>query len=87
MRNPNPDDEDWCDNEDSDLEDDAVPCPECGTAIYADLDHCPKCGHWLMDGDRDAHRTGLFARRNVQLIAIVLLAIFVLSVLAGVLAL
>ena len=79
------DDEDWYDDESADLDaDDTVPCPECGTAIYADLDHCPKCGHWLTDDD---HRTldrgaGLFSSRRVRIVAIILIALFTLGLLA-----
>jgi hypothetical protein len=66
---------------------DAVPCPECGAEIYSDLDHCPQCGHWLTDADHAACGTGLFASHRVRLIAAILLAIFVLGLLAGTLAL
>jgi hypothetical protein len=62
--------------------DDAIPCPDCGAAIFADLDHCPRCGHWLSDSDRAARGTGLFSTRRVRLIAAVLLAAIVLGMLA-----
>ena len=42
----------------------------------------PQCGHWLTDADREPGETGLFASRRVRLIAAVLLAIFVLSLIA-----
>lgn len=89
------DEEDWSetgsayDSDDVDFDgddpdsDDTIPCPDCGADIYADLDHCPRCGHWLTDADRDVRGTGLFATRRVRLIAALLLAIFVLSLLAG----
>ncbi len=80
------DDEDWYDDEDSNLDADTIPCPDCGAEIYADLDHCPQCGHWLTDADRGTHEAGLFASRRVRLIATLLLAIFVLGLLAGILA-
>lgn len=80
--------EDWSeagsgyDSADDDQDgDDTLPCPQCGAEIYADLDHCPRCGHWFTDADRSAHETGLFASRRVRLIAAALLAIFVLSLL------
>lgn len=72
--------EDW-DDGDSDV-DGTLPCPDCGAEIYAVLDHCPRCGHWLTDADRQARETGLFSSRSVRLIAGVLLAIFVFSLLA-----
>ena len=76
-------DSDYESDEDGDADaDDATPCPECGAAIYADLDHCPRCGHWLTDADRARGETGLFASRRVRLIAALLLAIMVLSLLA-----
>ena len=86
MPHHDPDDEDWYDDG-SDLDDATAPCPECGTEIYADLDHCPQCGHWLTDAD---HRTqdrdtGFFSSRRVRLVAIVMLAIFALGILANIL--
>jgi ribosomal protein S27AE len=81
-----PDDEDWYDDEDesADLDDlDSVPCPECGAAIYADLDHCPKCGYWLIDDDHRTRGPGLIQSRGVRIVAAVLLVIFVLALLAG----
>jgi uncharacterized paraquat-inducible protein A len=75
------------DDPDSDLDDDTAPCPECGTQIYADLDHCPKCGHWLTDADHRAldRDTGFFSSRRVRLVALVMLAAFVFALLAGIL--
>ncbi len=78
-----PDDEDWYEN-DADTAD-SVPCPECSNEIYADLDHCPRCGYWLTDADRQTRETGLFASGRVRLVAIVMLAIFVLGLMIGVL--
>jgi len=78
-----PDDEDWYDDEDDDS--DAVPCPECGAAIYADLDHCPQCGYWLTDAGRRTRDPGLFQSRGVRIVAAALLAIFVLGLMIGVL--
>lgn len=95
QRNWHDDEEDWSetggDYEDEFADDDpddadTVPCPECGAEIYADLDHCPQCGRWFTDADRRGHESGLFASYRVRLIAAVLLAIFVLSLLAGTLA-
>ena len=37
-----PDDEDWYDDEDSDVDADTVPCPECGAAIYDDARPLPQ---------------------------------------------
>jgi hypothetical protein len=68
------------DDPDSDVE--TLSCPSCRADIYADLDHCPRCGHWFTDADRAARETGLFATHRVRLIAAALLAIFVFSLLA-----
>lgn len=81
------DEEDWSetgsDGDDYDSDDDeTITCPDCRADIYADLDHCPRCGHWFTDADRAARETGLFATRRVRLIAAALLAIFVFSLLA-----
>lgn len=81
------DEDDWSDTSseeddgDSDLGD-TLPCPDCGAEIYPDLDHCPRCGHWLTGADRESRGTGLFSSGSVRWIAGVLLAIFVLSLLA-----
>lgn len=83
------DEEDWSDDDDSNDpngddsdSDETITCPNCRADIYADLDHCPRCGHWFTDADRAARETGLFATRRVRLIAAALLAIFVFSLLA-----
>lgn len=82
MPHHDPDDEDWYDDADhDDLA--AVPCPECGAAIYADLDHCPKCGYWLIDDDHRTRDPGLFKSRGVRIVAAALLVIFVLALVAG----
>ncbi len=68
--------------DDADPDEDSIPCPECGIDVYADLDHCPRCGHWLTDSESESRETGLFATRRVRLIAAALLAIFLFSLLA-----
>ena len=81
------DEEDWSetgeenggDEYEDDSDSDTIPCPACGVEIYADLDHCPRCGHWLTDADRPSTGTGLFATHRVRQIALALLIIFVLS--------
>ena len=72
------------DHDDADdyREDESFPCPECRAEIYPDLDRCPQCGRWLTDADREPGETGMFASRRVSRIAAVLLAIFVLSLIA-----
>ncbi len=78
------DEEDWSETDDEDLDDsDAVPCPECGAAIYADLDHCPKCGYWLTDADHRALNRGLFQSRGVRIVAIIMLVMFALGLIVN----
>lgn len=80
------DDEDWYDydNEYDALDDDeAALCPECGAAIYADLDHCPECGHWLTEADRRAMETDRSISGRVKLAAVVLLVALLVFVLVG----
>ncbi|MGD9636171.1 MAG: hypothetical protein AB7U97_23015, partial [Pirellulales bacterium] len=70
-RDWNDEEEDWSETgagydsgDDSEFDDtdsdDAIPCPDCGADIYADLDCCPRCGYWLTDADRNPPRVGLF---------------------------
>jgi uncharacterized paraquat-inducible protein A len=76
------DEEDWSETggDYSDSDDaETAPCPACGADIYDDLDHCPRCGHWLTDADR-GH--GQFPSRPVRIVAIVLIAILVILLLA-----
>ena len=85
-------DNDWSDDEDDWLEtgaedelggpDAAVPCPECGAAIYDDLDHCPRCGYWIIDADR-ALDGGRFPSRRVRMVTLLVLIVFVIALLAG----
>ena len=63
------------------------PVPTAAASIYADLDHCPRCGHWLTDADRHGAETGLFASRNLRLVAAALLVIFALGLIASILGL
>jgi hypothetical protein len=76
------DDEDWYDDEDTGS-DDAAPCPECGTAIYDDLDHCPQCGYWITDADHRSLDRGHYPTRRVRIVAVVILVIFVIALLAS----
>jgi hypothetical protein len=34
-----------------DEEDDTIPCPYCGRAIYEDAPACPHCGNYISDED------------------------------------
>jgi len=65
-----------------DDDDDPTPCPECGAEVPAITDFCPKCGYWLVAGDREAmklrSRTGA-EMRIVKIGAVVLLVAVVLS--------
>jgi hypothetical protein len=80
MPTHDPNDEDWYDDEDADA-DAALPCPECGAVIYDDLDHCPKCGYWITDADRQAQERSSGFPRVVRIVAIVMIAIFLATLL------
>jgi len=44
-------DSQWDDEVDDpagDDDDDTLPCPACGAAVYDDTDRCPHCGQWIM---------------------------------------
>lgn len=45
------DDELW-DSDEDDVDDDTMPCPYCGAAIYDDAVRCPKCERYLSDEER-----------------------------------
>lgn len=38
-------DDAYYDDEDDDY---TVPCPECGTEVYEDVDRCPNCGEYII---------------------------------------
>ena len=46
----NDEEEDDVDADDAD--DDTMPCPYCGAAIYDDAVRCPKCDQYLSDEER-----------------------------------
>jgi hypothetical protein len=75
------DDEDWYDDEDE-LDDDSVACPECGQAVPGISDHCPTCGYWVTDADRDAASVGSTKRRWLVVTAWIVLAVFIVPLLA-----
>ena len=53
-------------------DDDLLPCPHCGAAIYEQSEKCPKCGEYV---DPDAqHRKPLW----IVLTLLVLIAVFTL---------
>jgi hypothetical protein len=37
-------------------QDDTVPCPYCGRAIYEDSPSCPHCGNYISDEDAPTGR-------------------------------
>jgi uncharacterized paraquat-inducible protein A len=77
------DEEDWSETDDDLAAAEAVSCPECGAAIYDDLDHCPRCNYWLTDADHQALDGGYFSSRRVRLVALFVLIVFVIVLLAG----
>jgi hypothetical protein len=82
MSHHDPDDEDWYDEEDDDLDEEvAARCPECGAAICEDLDHCTKCGYWLTDADFRAADHDTHPSRRVRLVAVVMIVVFLMTLL------
>ena len=85
-------DDEWSDDLDSgndwhdgDLEDEVLPCPECGAEVHADAEACPACGYWITDADRDrAWRAGSTTGR-IRTIGLWLLAIAAVGYLLAVL--
>jgi hypothetical protein len=78
--------EDWTDEEDEPDDTESAPCPECGATIHSVLDKCPKCGYWLTDEDRQFMWSGARKPKWLMITAWVVLAIFVIPVIALVLA-
>lgn len=71
------DDEDWYDDEDDQADEPTAGCPECGAAIYADAEKCPKCGRWLTEADRRAMGVGASHPAWIKIVAVVALIAFV----------
>lgn len=42
-------DEEWVPDDDD--EDDTMPCPHCGEAIYDGAEQCPECGKYISEED------------------------------------
>ncbi|MEX0641910.1 MAG: hypothetical protein WD468_04375 [Pirellulales bacterium] len=76
------DDEDWYDEDDAFDDEESVPCPECGGLIPGISGKCPACGHWLTDLERDAASFGATKRRWLIVTAWVVLAVFLLPLIA-----
>jgi len=74
------DDEDWNDDYDEPLDDEApLPCPECGADVYADAEACPACGYWITDADRTAAWRAGSATGHVRRIGLWVLGIALLG--------
>ncbi len=72
------DEEDWYDDEDEpSANEPEVACPECGAAVYADAEACPKCGYWLTEADRRAIGPGAARATWIRVAAVVVLIAFV----------
>ncbi|MAE65136.1 MAG: hypothetical protein CMJ18_12770 [Phycisphaeraceae bacterium] len=77
---PYPFDESW------DTSEDLVVCPECGSEIYGDTDHCPQCGHWMTRDER--RRVMVWSPRHgraMKLVAFLLLLVILGFILLAVL--
>jgi ribosomal protein L37E len=80
-------DEDWYDDQDEALEgEESAPCPECGGEVYGFLDKCPSCGYWQSAADRRALWSSEQKPRWLVITACVVLAAFLVPIVAIVLA-
>jgi hypothetical protein len=81
-------DEDWTDDiDDPDADDDVDPddesaiCPECGGHMFLGADKCPACGYWLTAADRRTLGTDSSQPQLIKIVAIVILAIMLVTML------
>jgi ribosomal protein L37E len=82
-----PVEQDWADDEDANPDDDpdndnAAPCPECGRPVETVAEMCPACGYWLTDDDRRQMWSSMRRPRWLTITAWVVLAAFVIPVIA-----
>jgi predicted RNA-binding Zn-ribbon protein involved in translation (DUF1610 family) len=81
------DEDDWSETGDDDLDDaDSLPCPECGKEIYADLEYCPACGHWITETDHRTRGTGTSLSPTVRAVAMLMIAIMLALLFGGLVA-
>lgn len=67
-------DEEFPDEESLTSDDDSTrPCPACGAPVHELSDHCPRCGHWLLDADSPVRHTSLLLAIIAALTALALL--------------
>jgi hypothetical protein len=80
-------DEDWPNEIDDDIDDpdadadESAICPECGGHMFPGADKCPACGYWLTAADRRALGTDSSRPRLVKVVAVVILAIMLITML------
>jgi hypothetical protein len=83
----NDEDEDWYDDADDESDDEGTaPCPECGEPVHGFTDKCPACGYWLSAADRRAMRESERKPGWLMVTAWVVLALFLIPVIAVVMA-
>jgi hypothetical protein len=79
--------EDWYDDGNDQFDDEeTAPCPECGGPVYDVTDKCPACGYWLSAADRRAIRRGERKPGWLVITAWLVLALFLIPIVAIVLA-
>lgn len=68
------DEQDWPDSEPENC---AIPCPECGYEIYEDAELCPLCGYFIEDSSSNAlaDRPGWFVILGLCGILVTILAL------------
>jgi hypothetical protein len=74
-------DEPWPDDQ-GDLDNDAASCPECGRPVHSIADKCPACGYWLTGADRHSMWFGESKPLWLRVTAVIVLAAFLISLLA-----
>ncbi|MCB9850782.1 MAG: hypothetical protein H6817_08765 [Phycisphaerales bacterium] len=63
-----------------DDENETLPCPSCGRAVYEDVDKCPYCGDWITPLS-DHHTRPNWAR----IVGVLLVAALLFGVVSGLL--
>lgn len=74
------DDDSLCDGDDPDESDQdagdeavqTLPCPRCGGEIYEDADRCPRCGEYVVAGQRASGSLWRIVAAVMALLAVLL---------------
>ncbi len=61
---------------DEDDDSDTIDCPNCGRAVYAGAEQCPKCGAYVLDAQATSSGWPMW----VKIVVLICAAMFLLSV-------